>query len=75
MGGETTVKMWRLGLRKREPEKLERIKPRIQEEGKVLEMRKVISSFEKEIFFLRESEMSNYLDKNRKHTYQIYACY
>lgn len=51
MGGETTVKMWRLGLRKREPEKLERIRPRIQEEGKVLEMRKVISSFEKEIFF------------------------
>lgn len=51
MSGETTVKMWRLGLRKREPEKLERIRPRIQEEGKVLEMRKVISSFEKEIFF------------------------
>ena len=42
MSGETTVKMWRLGLRKREPEKLERIRPRIQEEGKVLDQKRAL---------------------------------
>ena len=51
VSGKGRVKMlWRAGLRNMEPGNLKRIKPRVQDEGKVMGMRKEISSAEKEIY-------------------------
>lgn len=51
MSGEERVKMlWTAGSRQMEPGNLERIKERVQEDGKVVGMRKEISSSEKEIY-------------------------
>ena len=50
MIGEERVEMaWTAGLRQMEPRNSERIKARAQEEGKVVGMRKEISSSETEI--------------------------